>query len=325
MNFRTVVDIPRSKLDISYNSNIFSIGSCFATNVGNKLEVCKFKICNNPFGVIFNHASILNCLNPLLEHTANSECDIIERDGLWHSWNLHSSFSSATKDELLHSIENVHLIAQKKLLQANVLLITLGTSWIYRLKTSGEVVANCHKFPEDLFIRERVTTKQIVTDFSEFLHKIQTVNPELEIIFTVSPIRHWKDGAHENQLSKSILLLAVDELGRKFSNVHYFPSYEIVLDELRDYRFYTEDMIHPNKTAIDYIWKRFSETYFSQTTKQDLLKIDKLNKAINHRPFNPNSDEYRAHVSKTIEKCEHLQTALGVDYREDIERLKGNG
>lgn len=187
-------------------------------------------------------------------------------------------------------------------------MITFGTSWIYRLKESGEVVANCHKLPDRLFLRERLSVSQIVTSWSDVLEKLWKACPELKVLFTVSPIRHWKDGAHGNQLSKATLLLAIDELNRMYpDNTAYFPSYEIVMDELRDYRFYAEDMIHPSPTAVDYIWERFSGTYFPEDTRTFMRQWEGIRKGLSHKPFNPESESYRTFLSQILLKIEQLK------------------
>ena len=204
------------------------------------------------------------------------------------------------------------------------LVVTLGTAYVYRLKSSGEVVANCHKLPEKIFDRSMLTVAEIVSEWKELLLSLWEQNPELKILFTVSPIRHWKDGAHGNQLSKATLLLAVDELQSAYpERIAYFPAYEIMMDELRDYRFYATDMLHPSELAIDYIWQRFTENFLSDETKGILKEWAEIQKAINHRPFQPESDAYKRFISQTLLKMERINEKFpSFDLTKEMEIIK---
>jgi hypothetical protein len=291
MQFRTEIPINKSIIDISYRKQLMLFGSCFAENIGNRLKESKFKVTVNPFGILYNPLSIENALRILLEKRLFSAEDLFLHNGLWHSFSHHGAFSGIDREETLQNINNQIRISVEKLLKTDFLLITFGTAFVY--EKDGTVVSNCHKLPEKTFSRRRLSVQEIVDCYTKLITDIQQINPKIHFIFTVSPIRHWKDGAHENQLSKSTLLLAINELQTKYSNIDYFPAYEIVLDELRDYRFYEEDMLHPNNQAITYIWGKFSETYFSTETRQIEKEIAEIIKAENHRPLNPQTAEYQ--------------------------------
>lgn len=304
MQFRTKVEIPRSELFISHQDHIMMLGSCFAENIGEILLQSKFNINLNPFGILYNPVSVSQAINKILERKLYTEADIFEYGGLYHSFSHHGRFSDIDENKCLEKINNSMQLAIEDLDKTKFLFITFGTSYVYQLKENSEIVGNCHKLPASYFTRHRLTIDSIVDTWSKLLNKLIEKKPDIEVIFTVSPIRHLKDGAHENQLSKSTLLLAVDTLCQQFSNACYFPSYEIVLDELRDYRFYAEDMIHPNSTAIKYLWERFSDIYFTDDTKQAINEWSKINMAINHRPINQTGKEYKHFLNQTILKLD---------------------
>ena len=294
-------------------------GSCFAENIGEKLQKSKFQTLINPFGILYNPASIHASLERILEKKLFSENELFEHEGVWKSFNHHSRFAELSSSEFLHNankkLEETHDFLQS----TDFLMITFGTAWIYRLKESGEVVSNCHKLPVTLFVREKLTPDAIVEMYAKLMEKLLQIRPKIKIMFTVSPIRHWKDGAHENQLSKASLLLAIEQLQLLFpDNTMYFPAYEIVLDELRDYRFYAEDMIHPNETAIRYIWERFSNCFFSEETKKQLGEIEKINAAVLHRPFNQQSKSFQDFIQKSLKSLDEIERKYPeLDFKEE--------
>jgi len=292
MQFRTEILLKKANRQIAYPNNVMLFGSCFAENIGNLLKINKFNVDINPFGVLYNPLSIENSLRILLEKREFSEKDLFLYNGVWNSFSHHGSFSNISLNDTLQSINNKVITSSEKLSNIDFLLITFGTAYVY--EKDGNIVANCHKLPEKEFQRRRLEVSEIVDCYAKLIADIQKANPNFRIIFSVSPIRHWKDGAHENQISKSILLLAIDELQSKFENIDYFPAYEIVLDELRDYRFYEEDMLHPNLLAINYIWEKFSEVYFSAETQNIQKEIAQIIKAEAHRPFNPQTAEHQS-------------------------------
>ncbi|MDU1889714.1 MAG: GSCFA domain-containing protein [Dysgonomonas sp.] len=307
MEFRTKIEIPKSNLRLSHKSKILMLGSCFIENIGKRLIENKFDAHLNPFGVLYNPLSISQAIRLLMAKKDFTEKDLFEYKGLYHSFYHHSSFSGIDRDKCLAHINSELSISSDVLKQADTLFITFGTAYVFRFKEDNIIVGNCHKLPASSFDRFKLNVEDIVNDWQLLINSLTEVNPKLQIIFTVSPIRHIKDGLHENQLSKSTLLLAIEKLKQTNSNTYYFPSYEIVLDELRDYRFYNEDMVHPSDTAIKYIWERFSDTYFTQESISIVNEWKKINLALNHRPFNEQGEEYKLFLRQTMLK---LQTFI---------------
>lgn len=274
MELMTRIDIPASEWKIAAGAKVLLVGSCFADEIGEKMVRGGFKAMVNPFGTLYNPASIAaSLLRSISEKEAGREEVFCGGDGVWHSWMHHSKFSSTDVATLIERINvTTHRVADF-LREADVLVVTLGTAIIYRLKETGMLVANCHKQLDSLFVREQLSAYDIVDQWQMLLQLLESVNPKLKVIFTVSPIRHKRDGYHVNQISKGILLQAIDEIVN--SKWNYFPSYEIMMDELRDYRFYADDMIHPSAQAVEYIWQRFEDTYFDNKTKDVVAKATK--------------------------------------------------
>ena len=241
-------------------------------------------------------------------YDGDSDCqDLFAYKDLWHSPMHHGSFSAFTPEETLHTINARLHHAHQRLPELNWLMVTLGTAYVYKQKESGQVVANCHQLPENHFLRYRLTVEEIVEDYTALITEMAAHNPKLKWLFTVSPIRHIRDGMHANQLSKSTLLLAIDRLQQLFpGRVFYFPSYEIILDELRDYRFYADDMLHPSPLAIRYLWERFSETFFSTETKQVIMAVQDIRRDLAHKPFHPESEAYQRFLGQIVLKIERL-------------------
>lgn len=324
MEFFTPIDIPKAKFNLSHEDTILLLGSCFAENMGQLLETNKFDPDINPFGTLYNPLSICESLKLLLQAKPFTPDQLFEYKGLYHSFSHHSRFSGISQEECLTGI-NVRLEKSAKLLvSAKRLIVTWGSAYVYQLKENGVIVSNCHKLPEKLFIRKRLTAEEIAAEWKDTLSAIWEQNPELKVILTVSPIRHWKDGAHANQLSKSILLLAAEKLEQMFpEQIGYFPSYEIMLDELRDYRFYAEDMIHPSASAINYIWEKFADHFFSKETHLILQTWEELRKAINHKPFQPQSKSYQNFLLQTLLKMERLNEKFPFfDIKKELDELR---
>lgn len=305
--FVTKVKIPNSQFKIEYNACILSIGSCFAENIGSKLDNACFKVDINPFGVQFNPLSIADNLNRLAEGILFSETDLNEKSGLHFSFAHSTLFSKTSKTETLDGINQRFSNAVNQLKSADVLLITFGTAWVYEYVETSEIVNNCHKIEASKFKRYRLEISQIVEVYKNLFAKINLINPKLEIIFSVSPVRHWKDGAHENTLSKSILHLSISELQSQFNNVHYFPAYEILIDELRDYRYFADDMCHPSDLAVEYIWNAFTQTYLTSTTQAVKKEIESFQSRLNHRSINPGSDEDKLFKAETLRIFKQLK------------------
>ena len=291
--FQTKVEIPQDNQKINYESQIMTFGSCFAENIGRKMKEVYFKVDTNPFGVLYNPVSISNSIRLLLEAKPFTDTELFEHRGLWQSFSHSSLFSDITAERTLNKINNRFENAVDLFKQTDILLITFGTAWVFEDQKSGRVVSNCHKLPAKQFQRRRLSVDEIVSDYSILINQLTSQRPHLKLIFSVSPIRHWKDGAHENTISKSTLLLAINELQNQFNHVHYFPAYEIQMDELRDYRFYASDMLHPSEVAIDYIWQRFSETYFNELSMGMKKQFEQLQSDLSHRPLFPASEEFQ--------------------------------
>lgn len=307
MVFSTVVSTPPDQQEISHHHKLMLLGSCFTENIGNKLTAAQFMTDVNPFGIAYNPLSIATILERLINGAPLTTEELQYINGQWFSFLHHGSFSAPDREQALQNINHRLIKAARFLPGTDLLIITWGTAWVYQWLQNNTIVNNCHKLPEREFQRFRLTVAEIVDTYTLLFNRLQEINPQLRIIFTVSPIRHWKDGAHGNQLSKATLLLAIDQLIASFPRVSYFPAYEIVMDELRDYRFYASDMLHLSEVAIDYIWERFSACYFSPDTITRLKHIDRINRGLAHRPFDKHSENYRLHLQKISAEIRSLQ------------------
>lgn len=323
MDFRTPVIISESTFRIDHSTKIMLFGSCFSENIGAKLLRYKFRINANPFGIVYNPLSIATVINRLLSNQNFSETDLVFHNGVYQSFLHHGQFSHPDKNKCMENISRMFAEAAAFIPRTDVFFITFGTAYVYKLKSTGKVVANCHKFPPNTFTRERLTVEAIVKEWNDVINTISALNPVTRFIFTVSPIRHWKDGAHENQISKSILHLAIDELQEIFASVlSYFPAYEILLDELRDYRFFTEDMIHPSDVATDYIWERFCKTFFRKETQDTISEWNQISRSLNHVPLNESTENYRQFLKQTLQKLILFrQNHPQIDCRRETEEL----
>jgi hypothetical protein len=293
MNFRTIVEIPDDGLRISHKDSCIFIGSCFAENIGNKVKSLKIPTSVNPTGIHYNPASLANTIKLAMDSVTITSSDVFLANGLFNNFHFHSEFSSIEKDFAIEKMNEALSTLRNNLADAKFLFITLGTSFVYRLAITKEIVSNCHKLPETTFERDFLSVQKTVMIWRMTINELKKLNPELKIVFTVSPVRHFRDGASRNQQSKAALILAVKDIVETTENTYYFPAYEIVNDELRDYRFYASDMIHPSEMAIEYIMERFSETFFTDKTKEINKKILKVANAANHRVFNPKTEQHR--------------------------------
>jgi len=308
MPFFTEIQIPEFPSQMDYSKSMMLFGSCFSENIGQKLIDLKFDVDMNPFGILYNPESIANSLRILLEKRTFTENDLFQDQGLWNSFYHHSRFSDVDQDAALGKINYRISSSHEFLKKADFLIITFGTAWIYELRRTGQVVSNCHKIPAGEFKRFRLGVSEITNVYRELLEQIWKFNPGLKVIFTVSPIRHWKDGAVENQLSKASLLLAIDQLIKGFGEqgCTYFPSYELMMDELRDYRFYAEDMLHISPVAIDYIFERFSKVMITKESMDVSKKVMKVRKAFEHRPVNPTTAEFKGFIRQNLLQISQL-------------------
>ena len=320
--FRTTIEPPKYNVKIDHSQQALFIGSCFAENIAQRMLRAKFKTTCNPFGVLYNPLSIANTLEILSQSRTFIESDLTRSKdkSLWHSFYFHGSFSSEDPCKALIKMNEAVEIGADAITRSDAVVITFGTAWIYQLLESGQTVSNCHKFAESRFNRRLLSVAEIVETYDKI---ISTTLKDKSIIFTVSPIRHLKDGLTENTTSKATLHLAIRELMCRHQNITYFPAYEIMLDDLRDYRFYAEDMVHPSKLAIDYIWDIFSNALFSDETSAIITEVSKIADAINHRPFNPNSDAHLQFRKNTLLKTIKLQEEFPqMDLSEELAHFK---
>lgn len=302
MNLFTKVDILQSSIRIDYHSKLAFFGSCFADNISKRFTERKFHTLVNPLGVLYNPLSIENFFKKISEEEGNCA-------ETWCRWDYQGNFSEAELQEVVAETRDF-------LKKANVVFITLGTAFVYFLKESGKAVANCHKEPAELFERRLISVEEAAAALKSVVETLQHINNDIRIVFTISPLRHLNDGAHGNNLSKSTLLLAVEKVCQE-----YFPSYEIVMDELRDYRFYAEDMTHLSKVAEDYIFERMCSVYCSDATMTNMKRVEKFMKTANHRVINPNSAETAALAQQIREKATLLEKEIpGLDLSQEKER-----
>lgn len=322
MNLQTKITVAAPDFSIDYNSRLMMLGSCFAENMGSKFSYYKFDVDVNPCGIIYNPLSVANVLRLLVEGKRFEKNDLREVGGKWVSLFHHGAFSSADPDECLHRINDRLTKATGELRTLDLLVITWGTAWVYKYIPENIIVSNCHKIPSREFERSRLSVEDIVREYLVLIERLREINPRLRILFTVSPIRHWKDGAHGNQLSKATLLLAIDRLREEIQHVYYFPAYEIVLDELRDYRFYAEDMLHVSGFTVDYIWERFLYSFISPEVFGLMNQIGRINKGVAHRPFEPQSEEYQRLVKKMLAEIAMISRSYPmIDFSEEKRKL----
>ena len=307
MQFTTKIPIKKSNFPIDYDSKIMLLGSCFAENMGKKFEYFKFQATTNPFGIIFNSVSIEKLMRRCVENRKFTDDDIFFHNDLWHCFEVHSELSNPNKEAFLNNLNSIVEMTHQQIGTLSHCIITLGTSWVYRNIESNEIVANCHKMPQKQFIKELLSIHKIEESLQNIISLIHSVNPNCKFIVTVSPVRHIKDGFVENTLSKAHLIAAIHNLKLETRNPQYFPAYEIMMDELRDYRFYAEDMLHPSQTAIDYIWMKFYENYISESEFETMNEICSIQKGLQHRPFNPKTESHEKFLSKIIIQQQKLK------------------
>jgi hypothetical protein len=301
MKFRTELKFDKQRHDVTHSDSILAIGSCFVENIGIKLSSLKFNINVNPFGIIFNPYSMAKILNNGLKSPIKleKECDVLEYNGVFKSYDFHSKFNAATYNNFINKVDIEQKGIRTQLENTNYLFLTFGTAWVYRLIEAKKIVANCQKIPQSNFTKELLDLNDITTVYVELIKKLIKSNPSIKIVLTVSPVRHTKDGIVENNQSKSVLLLLCKALSDDFKqNVIYFPSYEIQMDDLRDYRFYNADLVHPNQIAIDYIFEQFSKLFFTENTTKLNEKIEKLSRLQNHVFLSATDADIKKHNTK---------------------------
>ncbi len=307
MKFHLEYQPPISDYKITHQSEIILIGSCFSDHIGKRLRELKFNVDFNPLGIVFNPKSIAIILSRIIHKNYFTEKDVFEKSGLWYSLEAHSSIYETTKELLINQLNQIINKWHIKLKSADVLMITMGSAWVYSYKQTNLIVANCHKLPSDDFEKKIYETHEIIVDFQILIDELKEFNPKLKLLFTVSPVKHLRDGLVENNLSKAILVQSVYQLVKQNINCFYFPAYELVTDDLRDYRFYESDMAHPNLQAIDYVWKKFSTVYFNNITTTINDRIIQIHQAYHHRLLNKNSESSAKFKHNFYQKCVTLQ------------------
>ena len=310
MELQTRIPIEPSQVTVDYNSRIFLVGSCFVENIGAKLDYYKFKPLINPFGILFHPAAIAKFLDYVVAEKTFTEEDLINHNERWLSLDAHSQLSASAKEEVLNNLNTAISDSREFLKITTHAIVTLGTAWGYKFGESGNWVANCHKIPQKQFNKELVSVEEIQANLQQILTDFRSINPDISVVFTVSPVRHLKDGFVENQLSKAHLLTALHRFLAQTNNTSYFPSYEIMMDELRDYRFYDRDMLHPNQLAVDYIWERFTTTNISAEAQSVMTEVEEIQRGLAHRPFNANSEAHQKFLEKIEIKKQRLQEKL---------------
>lgn len=296
--FRTDIKIPQSNWLIKPNSMLFLTGSCFSEYIGQYFSDARFNIGINPMGILFNPKSIANSLDRIVNRIEFVDTDLDFHNGLYHSFHHHGRFSSPNKTEMLEAVNSSLISAHDRLRNTDYLFITFGTAYVYEHIEKDMVVANCHKFPSSDFKHYRLSIEDIVAEYTLLIKQLLEINSNLKIAFTVSPVRHLKDGAHENQLSKATLLLAIERLTQDFEQAFYFPAFELVLDDLRDYRFYNSDMVHPNSLAIDYVWEHLKNFMFSKDAFQFEKEMLNFHRLVSHRVLHLESATHQLHIAK---------------------------
>jgi hypothetical protein len=292
MELKTTIEIKPTEEKIHPHDRITSIGSCFADHIGNRFEEMKMDILSNPFGIIYNPISQMKLIKAALNDEELDENHIIENRDIYNHLDAHSIFGKKNLIELKEGIREATIKFKEYLETSKVLILTFGTAWVYRYEKTQQIIANCHKLPAQNFEKELLELEDIVKEVSETLQFLKKKNPDLRIILTVSPVRHIKDGIPENMLSKSILRLATNKIKKAIEKTYYFPAFELMMDDLRDYRFYAEDMIHPNNMARNFIWQRFRETFFSEPLFAYCDKWQSIKNDLNHRVMNPGTEEH---------------------------------
>jgi len=307
MKLQTIVPIEKqSKNAIDYNARVLLLGSCFSENIGTKFEYYKFNSTQNPFGILFHPKAIENLICNSLHQKKYTEKELFFKEERWHSFEVHSNLSNTNKDALLTLLNNAVLETKKQVEKASHIIITLGTAWVYKHTETNSIVANCHKVPQKEFTKELLSVAEITESLQTILTEINNVNKNCTVVFTVSPVRHLKDGFVENTRSKAHLITAIHKVLQNNKTV-YFPSYEIMMDELRDYRFYQEDMLHPNKTAILYIWEKFVSVFFTENCQKTMKEVALIQKGMAHKPFHLESESHQKFLKKLDQKKEELK------------------
>ena len=314
MKLQTQIPLEKKSINlIDYNSNVLLIGSCFSENIGNKLKYFKFQNLQNPFGILFHPKAVEQLIENTISKKVYSKTDVFFLNEQWHCFDAHSKLSRPSKEDLLNDLNDQIEFTNTRIHNASHIIVTLGTAWVYRNLDSNEIVANCHKVPQKQFDKELLSVETIHQSLKNIINLIESVNSNASVIFTVSPVRHLKDGFVENMQSKAHLISAIHSVigpQSRLKGLYYFPSYEIMMDELRDYRFYNEDMIHPSQTAINYIWETFKKVWVSEEVSKIMHDVDFIQKGLQHKPFNQNSEAHQQFLQKLEARKQILASKL---------------
>ena len=320
MEFRTVIKIEPSPVKISYKSKVIFIGSCFASSIGMKMYEGRIPVLVNPSGTVYNPVSVSHTLDIIINSRVFSLDDLYNHEGTYLSFYNYTDFSSDDPDRVLEKINKATEEANRFLKSADFLFITLGTARVYTFKETGEIVSNCHKIPASRFERSLLKVKEVVDVLGSKLDYLHSYFPDVKVVFTISPVRHWKDGAHDNQVSKAVLFLATEELLSHPAVMGYFPAYELLMDDLRDYRFYEADMLHPSSEAVDYIWEYFTGCYFDNKTFEVWKEVEKITRACSHIIKDPSSAGTKTFALKILEqisKAEAREPLLDLSFERE--------
>jgi hypothetical protein len=307
VEFRLTFQVEELAQKINYQQKIMLVGSCFAENMAALLAKYRFDVVQNPNGILYNPHSIAQTLQRALTGTPYTDDELFNYNGLWASWQHHSRFSAMDKQTCLAEINTAQNTAHHYLNTGNLLIVTFGSAFVYKLKNNGQLVANCHKYPNKEFDKQLLKVDEIVTQWQSFVTALQAANPAMRVILTVSPVRYVRDGVVQNNLSKAILLQAVHKLCETNNHLHYFPAYELVMDDLRDYRFFDTDLVHPNAQAIEYVWGKFAAAGFDAETQHIYPQIKQLLAAARHRPFNAAADAHQKFLATHQQKLHTLK------------------
>ncbi len=319
--FRTKINIAPVENKINLKDKVYSIGSCFAVNTGEKLNTYKFGILVNPFGVVFNPISVFRSIAMCLDEEPLDKASFIRQQGIFQHFDLHSDVSAEEKDDLIRNFEERKELAKQHLIDSRIILITFGTAVVYEWKKTGRIVANCHKIPAEEFEKRLLDVDEIVRGFNALYRMILKYNSRARFVLSVSPVRHIRDGFVTNSVSKSILRLSAEKIVNQFDHVSYFPSFEIMMDDLRDYRFYDRDMLHPSQEGIDYIWQQFKLTYFDDQTNRFCDGWEKVMRDISHKPYYPASEAHQDFLKKALARLKLFEKL--VDIEPEYQMLQG--
>ncbi len=306
MKLQTQIPLIKATDQIDYSSQLLLLGSCFSENIGAKLDYFKFQNIQNPLGILFHPLAIEKLVYKAVRKETYTEQDVFFLNERWHCFDAHSTLSDVSKDILLDNLNEAIEQSYQQIAKASHIIVTLGTAWVYRKTGNGTVVANCHKVSQANFDKKLLDVKGIIKSLEHIISLVHSINSNTQFIFTISPVRHLKDGFVENQLSKAHLISAVHEIVKQVDAM-YFPSYEIMMDELRDYRFYADDMVHPSSMAIDYIWDKFCDVWVNKDALDIMNHVDEIQRGLKHRPFNPSSTAHEKFIKSIRDKIAYIK------------------